>query len=76
MDDFFPHGYVSYYRICGLHVSLFHHDVPFFPFSFFNHGFDLIIMDFDFFLPVGGKFIQLNDSGTVSWSLGLDRIFK
>ena len=51
--------------------------MSFFPsVSFVNHSFDLNIMDFNLFLAVRDKFFQLNDSGTVSWLLGLDRIFK
>ena len=67
---------IVYYRICRSHVSHFCFFLPLSPFSFINHGFDLIMMDFDFSLPLGDKFIQLNDRGTVNWLLGLDRILK
>ena len=45
---------------------------------FFNHSFDIVVVDFDLSLSVGDKFIlyQSDDSGTVSSLLGLDRIFK
>ena len=36
---------------------------------------DLIIVDFDLCLLAGDKFFWSNDTGTVNWILGLDRIF-
>ena len=51
--------------------------VFFFFCFFFNDSFDLAVLkDFDLSLPVGDKFFQSGNSGTVSWLLGLDRIFK
>ena len=41
-------------------------------FSLFS---DLIIVDFDLCLLAGDKFFWSNDTGTVNWILGLDRIF-
>ena len=36
----------------------------------------VVVTGFYFSLPVGYKFFESDDSGFVSWLLGLDRIFK
>ena len=58
-------------------VSHFFQGVSFFVFLFLFSTivFGLVaVMDFDMSLPVGDKFFCSDD--TVSWLLGLDRIFK
>ena len=43
---------------------------------FSNIVFYLVVAIFYLSLPVGDTFFQSDDNGTVSWLLGLDRIFK
>ena len=35
-----------------------------------------VVVDFLLFLPVGDKVFQSDDSGTATWLLDLDRIFR
>ena len=55
-----------------IYVNHFFKDVSFYK-PFFCQFF---IVGFDLFLPVGERFFCSDDTGDISWLLGLDRIFK
>ena len=58
--------------MCRSDVSV----IPFRMCPFFHHSLALLLWIVDPFLPVGDKFSSQMISGTVSWLLGLDKIFK
>ena len=72
VDDYLTHDYVFYYWICRSDVSV----ISFRLCLFSTIVFDLVIVDFDLFLPVGDRFFQSDDGGTINKLLGLDKISK
>ena len=68
-DDFFIHGYAFHYWMCQLFLS---ECVLFLSHSVWHCHYGFLTFPF----LVGDKFSSQMISGTVSWLLGLDRIFK
>ena len=77
LDNCFIHGCVFYYWMCRSDVPVIPFRMCLFSFFFLNHSFwPCRYGIFDLFLTVGDKFFWSDNSGAVSWLLGLDRIFK